>query len=100
MSEYQISPEALQDLQAISDFIRADNPEAADRMLDDFFAAFDQLAQWPDLGHVRADLTNRPVRFWPVGSYLVVYRQMSDLIQIAAVLHGARDIPAVIGRRE
>jgi plasmid stabilization system protein ParE len=48
MSEYQISPEALQEMQAISDFIRADSPEAADRMLDDFFTAFDQLAQWPD----------------------------------------------------
>jgi hypothetical protein len=47
-------------------------------------------------GHRRPDVTDRKVRFWPVGSYLVVYRADSTPLQIAAILHGARDVPTVL----
>lgn len=94
-----LSPEALQDLQDIWDFIAADNVSAADKLEDEFFETFDGLAQRPGMGHTRSDVTERDVRFWPVGSYLVVYSSMSVPLQIVAVLHGARDIPAVIRRR-
>jgi len=72
MAEYLLSPEALEDLQSIRDFIALDSPTGADKVLDELFAAFDQLAEWPGQGHTRPDLTPRKVRFWPVGSYLVV----------------------------
>ena len=99
MPEYALSPEAFNDLQDIWDFIAADNPGAADRVADKLFDAFEQLAIWPGKGHARPDLTDRPVRFWPVGSYLVVYRGDTTPLQIVALLHGARDIPSVIRNR-
>ena len=99
MPDFLLSPEAMEDLESISDFIAADDPGAADRMIDEFFAAFDQLAAWPRSGHVRPDLTNRDVRFWPVRSYLVVYRDLRDKVQIVAILHAARDIPTVLEDR-
>jgi plasmid stabilization system protein ParE len=98
MAEYVLSPQALQDLQAIWDFVAADNPEAADNLLDDLFGAFENLARWPRQGHSRSDVTDRDVLFWPVGSYLIVYRDLRPL-EVAAVLHGARDIPEVIRKR-
>jgi plasmid stabilization system protein ParE len=48
---------------------------------------------------VRTDLTSKNVRFWPVGSYLVVYRDHPDGVQIVAVLHGSRDVPSVLDAR-
>lgn len=99
MPAYLISPEALEDLQSIWDFIAADNPTAADRQVDQLLEAFEQLAQWPGKGHSRSDLTDRPLRFWPVGSYLVVYREAATPLQIVAILHGARDVPSVIKSR-
>ena len=95
----EISPEALADLENISDFIAADDPDAASRMIEEFFSAFDQLASWPRSGHFRADLTEREVRFWPVRSYLVVYRELADGVQIVAILHASRDIPSVLEDR-
>jgi antitoxin ParD1/3/4/toxin ParE1/3/4 len=92
----QISPEALDDLQLIYDFIALENVDAAERVIEQFFDAFEQLATWPKTGHVRADLTSKNVRFWPVGSYLVVYRDQGDGIQIVAVLHGSGDVPSVL----
>lgn len=97
--EYRLSPECVEDLQSIWQFIAADNAEAADKLLDQFFDAFENLSQWPKQGHRRADLTNRAVRFWPLGKYLVVYRETRHVLEIVAVLHGARDIPTVIGYR-
>ena len=99
MPIYELSPEALDDLQLIHDFIAVDSAEAAERVIDQFFEAFEQLAAWPKTGHVRTDLTSKSVRFWPVGSYLVVYRDHSDSIQIVAVLHGSRDVPSVLDTR-
>jgi plasmid stabilization system protein ParE len=100
MSVYVLSPAALQDLQDIWDFISADNESAADKLEGEFFEAFGQLAQRPRMGHTRTDLTERDVLFWPVGSYLIVYRQDSTTLQIVAVLHGARDVTEVIRKRQ
>jgi|SRR5579863_1374609 len=99
MSAYVISPDALNDLQDIWDFIAADNVRAADKLQDEFFEAFDELARRPGVGHTRHDLTKREVRFWPLGSYLIVYREIPDRIQIVAIFHGARDIPTEIAGR-
>jgi plasmid stabilization system protein ParE len=99
MFPYVLSPDALQDLQDIWDFIALDNVPAADKLEDEFFETFEMLAKRPLIGHTRSDLTERDVRFWPVGSYLVVYRGIAVPIQIVGVLHGARDIPEVIRKR-
>ena len=99
MPSYELSPEALDDLQLIQDFIAIDNIEAAERLIDEFFETFEQLAAWPKTGHMRTDLTPKDVRFWPVGSYLIVYREHSAGIQIVAVLHGSRDVPSVLQAR-
>ena len=100
MRSYQLSPEALQDLQNIWDFIAEHSSSAADKLEDDFFAAFEKLARSPGLGHTRADLADLNLRFWPTRNYLIAYRRKRYTLQIVAVLHGARDIPEVIRKRK
>jgi plasmid stabilization system protein ParE len=99
MSAYVLSPDALQDLQDIWDFVALDSENAADQLEDEFFSAFEKLPRQPRMGHTRVDLTDRDVRFWPVGSYLTVYRQLPKTLEIIAVLHAARDIPEVMRKR-
>jgi toxin ParE1/3/4 len=99
MPDYELSPEAVTDLEGIWDFIAADQSAAADRVVDELFDAFQHLASWPKLGHYRPDLTDAIVRFWPVKPYLVVYRELADSIEVVAVLHGSRDIPEVLDER-
>jgi plasmid stabilization system protein ParE len=96
---YVLSPEALQDLQDLWDFIAADNVTVADKLENELFEVFGRLAQRPRMGHTRSDLTERDVRFWPVGSYLIVYRVIPTALQIVGVLHGARDVTEVIRKR-
>jgi plasmid stabilization system protein ParE len=86
------------DLREIRDFIAKDSPQSARRLMVRFVGAFRLLADHPELGHVREDLPVPSLRFWPVGSYLVVYRAAKP-IEIVAVIHGARDVPTVVNRR-
>jgi plasmid stabilization system protein ParE len=99
MSAYVLSPDAMEDLQDVWDFIASDNIPAADKLENEFFEAFEMLAERPRIGHTRPDLTERDVRFWPIGSYLIVYRSIPTALQIVAVLHGARDVAEVIRKR-
>jgi plasmid stabilization system protein ParE len=48
------------------------------------------------LAHAREDLTDRPLKFWTVYSYLVVYDPAGDPLTIVAVLHGARDVAQIL----
>ena len=38
----------------------------------------------------------RGLRFWRVAPYLVIYRQSEGGIEIVRVVHGARDLPALL----
>jgi len=46
----------------------------------------------PNAGHARKDLTDAPVKFWRVFSYLVVYDPQSRPIDIVRVVHIGRDL--------
>ena len=100
MTGYLVSPQARQDLFEITDYIADDNLDAALRLRDRLFAAFDRLAKRPGLGHVRTDLVPAAfgVRFWPVASYLVIYRPSEPIIEIVRVLSGYRDVAALLGQ--
>ena len=54
------------------------------------------LAKNPQLGHRRPDLTDKPVRFWPEGPYMIVYDSGPRPIEIVRVIHGARDLAKML----
>jgi plasmid stabilization system protein ParE len=87
------------DLRELRDHIAKDSPESARRMMVRFVSAFRLLAKNPELGHAREDL-QADIRFWPVGAYLILYLAARTPIEILAVVHGARDVPAIVNRPE
>jgi plasmid stabilization system protein ParE len=95
MTEFALHPEASDDLDELVDFIAAHNVNAAHRVVDEIFEAFDRLAQFPHAGHPRPDLTSRPLRFFRVRDYLIAYAPEERPLWIVAVLHGRRH-PRVI----
>jgi antitoxin ParD1/3/4/toxin ParE1/3/4 len=93
---YVLTPEAQAHINQIGAHIAEDSVAAALRVYDAFEAAFEMLAERPGIGHSRQDLTNRPVKFWSVYSYLIVYDPASRPLSIIAVLHGARDVERLL----
>lgn len=100
MKNYVLSPGADGDLDEIWEYIAQDDVDAADRWIEKLFNAFDMLASNPGIGHTRADLTDYPVLFWPVGAYLIVYRRPKQHVEVVAVTRGSRDIPSFLHSRE
>jgi plasmid stabilization system protein ParE len=76
--DYRLTPEAQAHVDEIAAFIAEDNVAAALLVLDALERAFVQHAAMPEIGHTREDLTARPVKFWGVYSYLVVYDPASN----------------------
>ena len=100
MSQYVIGRDAVLDLEDIGEYISADSIEAADRWIAKLFDAFESISRMPGIGHRRDDLTAHEVLFWPVGSYLIIYRVLeARSVEIVAVTQGSRDIPAFLRRR-
>jgi len=71
-------------------------PLAARRVRLQIFDACQRIAKNPGIGHKREDLTDKPVLFWPVGSYLIIYNPTKKPVEIVRVLHGARNIPSLL----
>lgn len=74
-------------------YIAEESVRAARKVRLQIFDACQLLAENPGIGHRREDLTEEPVLFWPVGSYLIIYDPDTKPVGIVRVLHGARDVP-------
>jgi plasmid stabilization system protein ParE len=96
MARYVLVPEARKDLLEILEYIASDSIDAALRVHERFIGIFELLAENPDAGHCRDDLTSRPVRFFPVYSYLVVYLADASPVQVVRVLGGAQDVESIL----
>ncbi|MGH9841251.1 MAG: type II toxin-antitoxin system RelE/ParE family toxin [Blastocatellia bacterium] len=96
MSDFFISPQARLDLIELWQFIAEEDVDAADRVIKEIHEAFLKVAEMPGIGHLREDLVDEPLRFWPVYSYLIIYLAEVDPLEIVRVLHSRRDIRALL----
>jgi|SRR4051812_28008866 toxin ParE1/3/4 len=98
-ARYSLTDQAVADLQGVAQYIGERNVEAADRVLDVLYETFSFLAENPGVGTSRDDLSPglrvfSPPR--PAHNYVVAYFQSRTGVEVAAVIHGARDWPSLI----
>jgi plasmid stabilization system protein ParE len=99
-SRYVLSPRAAGDLVEIWTYIKEQSSlEIADRVGSTIREKFVFLSSNPGAGHRRENLTEKDVRFFPVYSYLIVYRAGTKPLQIVSVLHGRRDVRDLLRHR-
>jgi toxin ParE1/3/4 len=92
------SATSWRDYGQIWDHVAAANPAAADELLRQFDAAIALLSDHPRAGPLRPELRPR-LRSYPVGNYLIFYYPIRGGIELARVIHGARDLLRVFKRR-
>jgi plasmid stabilization system protein ParE len=103
VTSYNFHPGALSDLDEIWEYIRADDIDAADRVIAEILAAIRALLPFPNQGHKRPDLTSRPLRFILVREYLIAYAPDEKPLWVIAVMHGRRSpriLAALLRSRE
>jgi toxin ParE1/3/4 len=95
MIEPRLTEQAEADLDELWAYIAANNPDAADRMVDAVLDSSRMHVRFPGMGQSRDDL--RPgLRCFVVSPYVVFYRPIEDTIEVLRILHGARDISRLI----
>jgi toxin ParE1/3/4 len=100
MIRYILAPEAAGDLVQIWRYIREQGSvEMADRVESAIRERIALLAGAPGVGHWRKDLTDEAVKFFPIYSYLIVYRPETKPLQIVSILHSHRDVGKILGTR-
>ncbi|HEX7363165.1 MAG TPA: type II toxin-antitoxin system RelE/ParE family toxin [Bryobacteraceae bacterium] len=99
-ARYILSPQAARDLVQIWHYIKKESSkETADRVESVIRDKCVYLADFPHAGHLRPDLTSARVRFLSVYSYLIVYRPETKPLQVAAILHGKRQVSEILAKR-
>ena len=90
-----VSERAELDLDEIESHIGTHNPVAATQFMDRLAEAFERLMRNPRIGRARADL-GPGLRTVTEGRYVIFYRIFSGNVEIVRVLHGMRNLPALL----
>jgi toxin ParE1/3/4 len=86
------SPEAADDFAAIVEYIRRQNPSAAERVANKIYDGVVSLVSFPKQGRAGRTKGTRELVFSPL-PYIAVYRVKDEVVEIARVLHGSQRWP-------
>jgi plasmid stabilization system protein ParE len=91
----QLLPSAQQDLREIEAWVTENfSADFANRTYARLFKTFRLLADFPEMGRTRRELTDRPVRFFLRKPYWIVYEPGQQLM-IHRVFHAARGLDQI-----
>ena len=94
MAEVIWTEPALQDLDAIAEYIALDNPTAASQLVERIFAGTERLADFPQSGRAPPELPNSVYREVVVPPCRVFYREDERRIFILHVMREERQLRA------
>jgi len=93
MAEIRWTEEAHRWLRDIYDYITADNPEAAQKVVSGIYEKAQVLKRFPEIGHKYRTEPDGEIRILLYGHYRIAYLlRSSSSIDILGVFHGALDI--------
>jgi plasmid stabilization system protein ParE len=95
VSTIRWSPRAAADLERIYDRINRDAPPYASLVVQRIVSAVDSLGDFPRLGRVVPERADPNIRELIVRPYRVVYRTLTDAVEIVTVFHAAQRFPSV-----
>tara|TARA_R110002095_G_scaffold188608_1_gene166106 strand:+ start:513 stop:827 length:315 start_codon:yes stop_codon:yes gene_type:complete len=98
--DYRVSwsPEALDDVEAIAEYIERDSPIYARAVVQKLLDAARNLNTFPNAGRVVPELGDDTIRERFVYSYRLVYRVRDNAVLVAAVVHGKRMLEPIEDR--
>jgi plasmid stabilization system protein ParE len=100
MSQYILAPLADADISDILLYVlKQSGLAAADRLEEEFHEAMQRIAEAPGTGHSRIDIAGETFRFVTLHKYVIGYLPNTRPVEIARVLHGARDIADILRDR-
>ena len=99
MKEHLLAPEVESELDGIWLYVasRSDSIEIADRVIDNITDRFRLIANNPYIGRRRDEDLRPGLRSFPADDYIILYRIEADAVLILHVVHGSRNLKALLG---
>ena len=92
------SPEAVEDLESVAQYIARDSAFYAGAVVEKTIVTARTLPQFPRLGRIVPEIGEESLRERLVYSYRLIYRIGERSILVVAVIHGKRLLGAIEGR--
>ncbi|MBF8276838.1 MAG: plasmid stabilization system [Candidatus Brocadiaceae bacterium] len=89
MVEIKWTPQSLEDIETIANFIARDSNYYARMFAVKVFAVVDRLELFPESGRVVPELKRKEIREIIIGNYRVIYRIRGNLIEVLTVYHAS-----------
>jgi toxin ParE1/3/4 len=96
MAVVAFSPKSRQDLLDIGDYIAKDSPANARQFVARLMRQCQRIGNAP-MGYVGREDLAPGLRMAALDRYVIFVRVIDDTVRIERVLHGARNLPAVLG---
>ena len=101
MPSYRLSSSALRDFSDIITWLHkkvsASVSVATESAL---WEACHDIAKLPAIGHSRIDLTSKPLLFYAVLKYFLMFERTEEGVLVHAIVHSSRDVAAILKRRK
>ncbi|MCB1772455.1 MAG: type II toxin-antitoxin system RelE/ParE family toxin [Gammaproteobacteria bacterium] len=97
-SEVNWSPEAMEDIESIAEYIARDSEYYARAIVREIISVSRTVAEFPLIGRIVPEIGDESIRERLVYSYRVVYRICPGRILVVAVIHGKRLLENVADR--
>lgn len=97
MMKLRINPVVAVDLKNIKEFIAEDNPNAAQKTVQELYGLFERVQQFPSMG---TDLAKRvsfktDCKYVVCGNYVVLYKVGAEYVEIYRVVNRFQDITKI-----
>ncbi len=92
------SPEAIEDIESIAEYIARDSPWYARAVASKIVEIAESIPEFPELGRVVPEIGETSIREQFVHRYRIIYRLDQARVLIAAVIHGRQDFEPFVSR--
>ena len=86
------SPRAIEDIEAIAQYIAVDSRAYAAAVVKTILNIAPRLSLFPFAGRVVPELADHHIREWFAYSYRIIYRIENQVVIVATVIHGKRQL--------
>lgn len=94
MNQCLISPQAIKDLDSISEYFLTRNIETGEKIFQEFTRKCENLLQFPQMGrsyeHIR-----KGMRGIPLNGYIILYQLVDDHVEILRIVNSRQDLESL-----
>ena len=90
MAEIRWTEQALEDIEAIADYISRDSVNYARITIRKIFEAAKNLSVFPESGRNVPEIGQKNIKEIILGNYRIIYRFNNNVVEIITVYHSAR----------